>query len=485
MLFAWITDPNAWLALGTLTLLEIVLGIDNIIFLSLVVAKLPTAQRAHARRLGLAGAMVMRLALLASIAWVTRLTNPLFTIFSQEISARDLILLLGGLFLIWKASKEIHESIEGEEEGLKTRVSSFLGAIVQIMLLDIIFSLDSVITAVGLSDHLFIMMAAVVIAVGVMMFASIPNLLKRAAIMAEIRRFFADRGVLEVETPCMSQATVTDIHLVPFETRFVGPGHSQGMNLWLMTSPEYHMKRLLVAGCGPVFQLCRSFRNEEMGRYHNPEFTMLEWYRPHYDMYRLMNEVDDLLQQVLDCPAAESLSYQQAFLRYLEIDPLSADKTQLREVAAKLDLSNVADTEEDRDTLLQLLFTFGVEPNIGKEKPTFVYHFPASQASLAQISTEDHRVAERFEVYYKGIELANGFHELTDAREQQQRFEQDNRKRAARGLPQHPIDQNLIEALKVGMPDCSGVALGVDRLVMLALGAETLAEVIAFSVDRA
>ena len=155
MLFAWITDPNAWLALGTLTLLEIVLGIDNIIFLSLVVAKLPTAQRAHARRIGLMGAMVMRLALLASIAWVVKLTNPLFTVFGQEISFRDLILLLGGLFLIWKASKEIHESIEGEEEGLKTNVHSFLGAIVQIMLLDI-------------------MMAAVVIAVGVMMFAARP-----------------------------------------------------------------------------------------------------------------------------------------------------------------------------------------------------------------------------------------------------------------------------------------------------------------------
>ena len=308
--------------------------------------------------------------------------------------------------------------------------------------------------------------------------ASIPNLLKRAAIIAEIRRFFADRGVLEVETPCMSQATVTDIHLFPFETRFVGPGHSQGMNLYLMTSPEYHMKRLLVAGCGPVYQLCRSFRNEEMGRHHNPEFTMLEWYRPHYDMYRLMNEVDDLLQQVLDCSPAESLSYQQAFQRHLEIDPLSADKTQLREVAAKLDLSNIADTEEDRDTLLQLLFTMGVEPHIGKDKPTFVYHFPASQASLAQISTEDHRVAERFEVYYKGIELANGFHELTDAREQQQRFEQDNRKRAARGLPQQPIDTNLLEALKVGMPDCSGVALGVDRLVMLALGVVMLGIII-------
>ncbi|ATF94453.1 elongation factor P--(R)-beta-lysine ligase [Cedecea neteri] len=315
--------------------------------------------------------------------------------------------------------------------------------------------------------------------------ASIPNLLKRAAIMAEIRRFFADRGVLEVETPCMSQATVTDIHLVPFETRFVGPGHSQGINLYLMTSPEYHMKRLLAAGCGPVFQLCRSFRNEEMGRHHNPEFTMLEWYRPHYDMYRLMNEVDDLLQQVLECGAAESLSYQQVFQRHLDIDPLSADKTQLREAAAKLDLSNIADTEEDRDTLLQLLFAMGVEPHIGKDKPTFVYHFPASQASLAQISTEDHRVAERFEVYFKGIELANGFHELTDAREQQQRFEQDNRKRAALGLPQQPVDMNLLAALEAGMPDSSGVALGVDRLIMLALGAESLSEVLAFTVDRA
>ncbi|WP_435946094.1 TerC family protein [Dryocola sp. BD586] len=172
MMFAWISDPNAWMALGTLTILEIVLGIDNIIFLSLVVAKLPKEQQQRARRLGLGAAMLMRLALLASIAWVIRLTTPLFTVLGNEISARDLILLLGGLFLIWKASKEIHESIEGEEEGIKTNVHSFFGAIVQIMLLDIIFSLDSVITAVGLSDHLFIMMAAVVIAVGVMMFAA-------------------------------------------------------------------------------------------------------------------------------------------------------------------------------------------------------------------------------------------------------------------------------------------------------------------------
>lgn len=314
--------------------------------------------------------------------------------------------------------------------------------------------------------------------------APIANLLKRAAIMAEIRHFFADRGVLEVETPAMSKATVTDIHLFPFQTRFVGPGAAQGLDLYLMTSPEYHMKRLLAAGSGPIFQLCRSFRNEEAGRHHNPEFTMLEWYRPHYDMYRLMNEVDDLLQQVLECPPAETLSYQQAFLRHLEIDPLSADKTQLREVAEKLGVGDLANREEDRDTLLQLLFVMGVEPQIGKDKPAFVYHFPASQAALAEISTEDHRVAERFEVYFKGIELANGFRELTDSREQRQRFEQDNRKRAARGLPQQPIDTNLLDALAHGMPDCSGVALGVDRIVMLALKASQLSEVIAFSVDR-
>ena len=173
-MFEWIVDPNAWLALGTLTILEIVLGIDNIIFLSLVVAKLPKAQQNKARRIGLLAAMGMRLCLLASIAWVIRLTHPLFTLLDHPVSTRDLILLLGGLFLIYKAIKEIHETIEGGGEDMNSNVHSFLGAIVQIMLLDIIFSLDSVITAVGLSDHLFIMMAAVVIAVGVMMFAARP-----------------------------------------------------------------------------------------------------------------------------------------------------------------------------------------------------------------------------------------------------------------------------------------------------------------------
>ncbi|MFV0548864.1 MAG: elongation factor P--(R)-beta-lysine ligase [Limnobaculum xujianqingii] len=315
--------------------------------------------------------------------------------------------------------------------------------------------------------------------------ASIAKLLKRAKIVSEIRRFFSERGVLEVETPAMSQATVTDIHLFPFQTRFVGPGAADGMTLFLMTSPEFHMKRLLAAGSGPIYQMGKSFRNEEAGRYHNPEFTMLEWYRPHFDMYRLMNEVDDLLQQILDCEASEVVSYQQIFIRHLEIDPLSADKPQLRAAAAKLDMEELANREEDRDTLLQMLFAFGVEPHIGQEKPTFVYHFPASQAALAEISSEDHRVAERFEVYYKGVELANGFRELTDAGEQRQRFEQENRKREARGLPIHPIDENFLAALAYGMPECAGVALGVDRLIMIALSAQSISEVMAFPVDRA
>lgn len=315
--------------------------------------------------------------------------------------------------------------------------------------------------------------------------APIANLLKRAAIITEIRRFFADHGVLEVETPAMSQATITDIHLSPFQTVFVGPGAAQGTPLYLTTSPEFHMKRLLAAGIGPIYQLGRSFRNEEAGRYHNPEFTMLEWYRPHYDMFGLMNEVNELLQQILNCAGAEMLSYQQAFIRHLNIDPLSTDIVTLRQHAAKLGAADLAAQEEDIDTLLQLLFAFGVEPYIGADRPAFVYHFPASQASLAEISLEDHRVAERFEVYFKGIELANGFHELTDSEEQRRRFTQDNRKRVAKGLLAYPIDHHLLAALEHGIPPCSGVALGVDRLVMLALGADSLSEVIAFEVDRA
>ncbi|HDR1284342.1 elongation factor P--(R)-beta-lysine ligase [Pasteurella multocida] len=313
--------------------------------------------------------------------------------------------------------------------------------------------------------------------------ASIENLLARAKIIAEIRRFFTDRGLLEVETPVLSEFGVTDVHLSTFNTDFISPMAEKSKTLWLSTSPEYHMKRLLAAGSGPIFQLCHVFRNEEAGQHHNPEFTMLEWYRPHFDMYRLINEVDDLLQQILDCKPTESLSYQFVFQEYVGLDPLSAEKTELVAKAKQYHLQQAE--QQDRDTLLQFLFSTVVEPNIGKENPVAVYHFPATQAALAQISSEDHRVAERFEFYYKGLELANGFHELTDVNEQLHRFEQDNVQRQKMGLPQRQIDKRLLGALQAGVPNCSGIALGVDRLLMIALGANAIHEVMAFGIENA
>lgn len=312
--------------------------------------------------------------------------------------------------------------------------------------------------------------------------SSIQNLLKRAKIIADIRQFFVDRGLLEVETPILSEFSVTDVHLSTFQTEFTPP-FDQKKTLHLITSPEYHMKRLLAEGSGPIFQICKVFRNEESGKRHNPEFTMLEWYRPFFDMYRLINEVDDLLQQILDCPPAESLSYQFVFQEYVGVDPLSASKAELVEKAKAQGLVN-ADME-GRDTLLQYLFSEVVEKNIGQERPIAVYHFPSAQAALAQISSEDHRVAERFEFYYKGLELANGFHELTDANEQMHRFEQDNLLREKLHLPPQQMDSRFLAALKSGMPSCSGVALGVDRLLMIALSTDNIEDVISFSIKNA
>lgn len=313
--------------------------------------------------------------------------------------------------------------------------------------------------------------------------ASIQNLLKRAKIIAEIRQFFTDRGLLEVETPVLSEFSVTDVHLSTFQTTFLSPFENKAKQLHLMTSPEYHMKRLLAAGSGAIFQLCKVFRNEEAGKRHNPEFTMLEWYRPFFDMHRLINEVDDLLQQILDCPPTESLSYQFVFQTYVGLDPLSATQEQLVEKARFHGLQ--CEDNELRDNLLQFLFSEVVEPKIGLDRPVAVYHFPASQAALAQLSSEDHRVAERFEFYYKGLELANGFHELSDPSEQIRRFQQDNAQRKAMGLAEQSLDVRFLAALKAGIPNCSGVALGVDRLLMIALNAEHIEEVISFGIEIA
>jgi lysyl-tRNA synthetase class 2 len=319
---------------------------------------------------------------------------------------------------------------------------------------------------------------------------SIEKLQIRSKLIQTVRHFFISKGLLEVETPSLSQSAVTDIHLFCFKTHFVGADieaenlTSQGVPLYLQTSPEFHMKRLLSAGSGSIFQIAKAFRNEESGRYHNPEFTLLEWYQVGFDHHQLMAEMDALLQLILKTESARICTYQDVFIDVLKVDPLTGSLDDLKRSGKHLNLGEVLENEQDRDTILQLLFCFAIEPVIANVRPCFVYNFPASQAALARISKEDERVAERFEVYYKGIELANGFHELSDAKEQLSRFEADNRLRIKRGLEAMPIDKRFIASLP-NLPDCSGVALGIDRLIMLATNSDHIDQVLSFKVNNA
>jgi lysyl-tRNA synthetase class 2 len=358
----------------------------------------------------------------------------------------------------------------------------------------------------------------------------------RAAVLGTLRKFFAERGVLEVETPLLAAAPVTDVHLAALSCHYRGPGHDDGLQLWLQTSPEFAMKRLLAADSGPIYSLGKAFRGGEAGSRHNPEFTILEWYRPGWDHHRLMDEVEELLAVVLGgvvsgsgsdsdsgggggggtgcsgsegrVPASdfvrreqscvpgipshrapgfpsERLTYAEAFERHAGVDPHRDAIEVLAARAVELLDHKPPDLGDDRDGWLELLLSHVVEPRLGRGRPTFVYDFPASQAALSRIRPGDPPVAERFEVWIRGVELANGYHELTDPVEQRRRFEGDLESRRARGLPGVPIDERLLAAMEHGLPDCAGVALGVDRLVMLAAGADRLDEVITFPVDRA
>ena len=308
----------------------------------------------------------------------------------------------------------------------------------------------------------------------------------RAELLARIRAFFAARGVLEVETPLLSAATVTDLHLASLSTRGSGSGPLGGRALYLQTSPEYAMKRLLAAGSGPIYQLGKAFRDGEAGSRHNPEFTLLEWYRPGFDHHALMDEVDAFLAALLGLPAAERLSYRDLFRRHFGVDPLTAAVADLDGAVAEAGLVPPTFAADDRDGRLDLLLSHVVEPRLPRERPTFVYDYPASQAALARLrdGPDGVGVAERFEVFAGGLELANGFHELADAGEQRRRFEVDLACRCAAGLPEVPIDERLLAALEAGLFDCAGVVFGFDRLVMLAAGASAINEVLAFPIDR-
>jgi len=292
----------------------------------------------------------------------------------------------------------------------------------------------------------------------------------RGQLLSKIRQFFEARNVLEVETPILSQHATTDPYIESIKT-------SDG---YLQTSPEFAMKRLLCAGSGCIYQIAKAFRQQESGRWHNPEFTMLEWYRVGYTHVELMHEVDKFLQDILETQAAQMISYQQLFRDYLSFDPLDCSDAELSVLVESKQLLSGSVTALNRDDQLNLLFTHLIEPQLGINKPVIVYGFPASQSALARINQNDPRIADRFEAYYQGIELANGFYELADASEQQRRFNSDNQARKSKNLAQMPMDKLLIEALQGGLPECAGVALGVDRLLMLKVGATHIDEVICF-----
>jgi len=310
------------------------------------------------------------------------------------------------------------------------------------------------------------------------------RLAQRAALLATVRQFFETRSVLEVETPMLVNAAVTDVSLRPVEL-VLGE-----RRLFLQTSPEYAMKRLLAAGMGDVYQLCKVVRGDERSRVHNPEFTMLEWYHVGFEMTGLIQEVAALLDALVTrvggkARALRRVSYREVFQTSLQIDPLDASTEDLAKIAAAHGLTGHNLTELGRDELLVFLMGAVIGPTLGRGEWLALTHYPASQAALAQLDPADPRVALRFEIYADGIELANGFQELADANEQRARFMADNAARRTQGLPQMPIDEPLLAALEAGLPACSGVALGFDRAMMVAVGAKRIDEVVSFTIEYA
>ncbi len=307
------------------------------------------------------------------------------------------------------------------------------------------------------------------------------RLQQRARLLAEVRRFFVARNVVEVTTPVLSQAGNTDPNIDSFVTRYCGPQRGGLPLRYLRTSPEFFHKRLLAAGSGDLYEIARVFRDGECGPRHNPEFTLLEWYRVGFDHHRLMDEVEALVRAAAalfgrQIGSVERLSYRDCYLRHAGVDPLSASDAEL---AVALTDHGVELPGLGRDDLLDLIRSHCIEPRLRADDLLFLYDFPASQAALARISPADSRVAERFELYLGRFEVANGYHELDDAGEQRRRFEHDLAVRKTRDSELPQIDERLLAALPQ-MPDCAGVALGIERLHLWLVGAQTIDEVIAF-----
>lgn len=312
--------------------------------------------------------------------------------------------------------------------------------------------------------------------------ASWQNVRLRAEMLRRVRRFFDDRGFVEVETPLVSADTVVDRHLDPFCVSASGSSRP----LWLQTSPEFCMKRLLAAGGPSIYQITRAFRQEEQGPLHNPEFTIVEWYRVGDGMAEGIALLSELCEAMLGRGPAERLTYADAFQRHLGLDPHTADSHALATAARSLGI-NAPDSlsPDDRDGRLDLLLSERIQPHLGVGRPAILHDFPPSQAALAKVRPGPPPVAERFELYVSGIELANGYHEMTDPSELRRRSAAANLQRQADGKSPLPEGNRLLAAMEAGLPAATGVALGLDRVVMLAAGAKTIQEVIAFPFDRA
>lgn len=296
----------------------------------------------------------------------------------------------------------------------------------------------------------------------------------RSDLLQRLRRFFIDRAFMEVETPLAAAEIIPELHIEPPKL--------QDAAQWLQASPEMHLKRLLCAGSGPLFEVTRSFRDGEQGRLHSPEFTIVEWYRPGDDMQAGINLLAELITELTGAPAASKISYRQAFLQHASLDPHMATTEELQHAVRAAGGEELA-SETDRDELLNYLLTKRVEPQLGGAGPELLYHYPATQSALAKVTYDEQGtdVAERFELYWKGVELANGYHELTDAAELRRRLSAVNQERESKGLNALPLPEKLLsEMAEKGLPACAGVALGLDRLVMLAVGAESIDEVRAF-----
>jgi lysyl-tRNA synthetase class 2 len=304
--------------------------------------------------------------------------------------------------------------------------------------------------------------------------ASLDAIRLRARLLEEVRRFFSERGVLEVETPLLSSDVCVDAHIEPIEVQ------ADGRRWYLQTSPEFAMKRLLSAYSESMFQVARAFRSGESGRLHNREFTLLEWYRVGMDYRALMDEVSDLFERLLGLRPPERRTYREAFRSATGLDPFEADDDDLWRLANP----RLAKRPPERDDLLNALWVDLVEPALASAPALFIHDYPGTQAALAKVRSEAGRdVAERFELYVGGMELCNGWSESTDAEELARRFERQNRLRRRAGRREFAVESRFLRAVRSGLPECSGVAVGFDRLVMLAAGADDIRDVLAFPDD--